>query len=67
MTRLNDILTPSFRSLGKNTPDPQLVVVAYDSDFCQDVVAQMGVSPKTQKQPIDSHRSIPSKQINKSR
>ena len=40
MTRLNDILTPSFRSLGKNTPDPQLVVVAYDSDFCQDAVAK---------------------------
>jgi hypothetical protein len=60
MTRQKDILTPSFRDPSSTSPYLQLVVVAYDSDFCQDVVAQMCVSPKTQKLPIDSHRSIPS-------
>jgi len=60
MMRQKDILTPSFRDPASTSPYLQLVVVTYDSDFCQDVVAKIGVSPKTQKLPIDSHRSIPS-------
>jgi len=56
MTRLNDILPPSFRSLGKNTPDPQLVVVSHDSDFCRDVVAKGWLTEKQMRHAADSYR-----------
>ena len=56
MTRLKDILTPSFRDSGSMSPCPWLVVVAYDSDFCQDVVAKGWLTEEQMHHAADSYR-----------
>ena len=56
MTRLNDILTPSFRDSVRKTPRPQLVVVSHDSDFCRDVVAKGWLTEEQMHHAADSYR-----------
>lgn len=56
MTRLKDILTPSFRDSGRKALRPQLVVISHDSDFCRDVVAKGWLTEEQMRHAAESYR-----------
>ena len=52
--KLKDILSPSFKDFRK--PHKPIVVVAYDSDFCQEVVARQWLTEKQMQHAADKYR-----------
>ena len=54
--KLNDILTPSFRDFHQKTARRPMIQVAYDSDLCQEVVANGWLSEGQMRHAADRYR-----------